>query len=74
MAIWRNLNIGAKVLIALLQLILLSIISAYSISIEIAQRKLEKQASNKLIATREIKTAPVENYFAQIRHPIETFS
>jgi len=74
MTVWRNLNIGTKVLTALLPLILLSIVLVSSISIDIAQRELEKQAFNKLIATREIKAAQVENYFSQIRHQIETFS
>ena len=74
MTIWRNLNIGTKVLTALLPLILLSIALVSSISIIIAQRELEKQAFNKLIATREIKAAEIENHFSQIRHQIETFS
>ena len=74
MTIWRNSNIGTKVLIALLPLILLSIVLVSSISIIIAQRELEKQAFNKLIATREIKAAEIENHFSQIRHQIETFS
>ena len=74
MTIWRNLNIGTKVLIALLPLILLSIALVSSISILIAQRELEEQAFNKLIATREIKATQIENYFSQIRHQIETFS
>lgn len=74
MTVWRNLNIGTKVLTALLPLILLSIVLVSSISIDIAQRELEKQAFNKLIATRETKAAQVENYFSQIRHQIETFS
>ena len=74
MTVWRNLNIGTKVLTALLPLILLSIVFVSSISINIAQRELEKQAFNKLIATREIKAAQVENYFSHIRHQIETFS
>ena len=72
MTMWRNLDIGAKVLLALLPLILISIVWVSSISIETAQRELEKQASNKLIATRKIKTSQV-NFFAQIRHPIKTF-
>jgi hypothetical protein len=59
MTIWRNLNIGAKVLTALLPLILISIVLVSSISIIIAQRELEEQAFNKLIATREIKAAQV---------------
>ena len=58
MTIWRNLNIGTKVLTALLPLILLSIVLVSSISILIAQRELEEQAFNKLIATREIKADP----------------
>lgn len=74
MTIWRNLNIGTKVLTALLPLILLSIALVSSISILIAQRELEEQAFNKLIATREIKATQIENYFSQIRHQIETFS
>ena len=74
MTIWRNLNIGTKVLTALLPLILLSIALVSSISILIAQRELEEQAFNKLIATHEIKATQVENYFSQIRHQIETFS
>ena len=74
MTIWRNSNIGTKVLTALLPLILLSIVLVSSISIIIAQRELEKQAFNKLIATREIKAAEIENHFSQIRHQIETFS
>ena len=44
MTIWRNLNIGTKVLTALLPLILLSIALVSSISILIAQRELEEQA------------------------------
>ena len=53
---------------------LTSIVLVSSISIIIAQRELEKQAFNKLIATREIKAAEIENHFSQIRHQIETFS
>ena len=74
MTIWRNLNIDTKVLTALLPLILLSIALVSSKSILIAQRELEEQAFNKLIATREIKATQIENYFSQIRHQIETFS
>ena len=73
MTIWRNLNIGTKVFTALLPLILLSIALVSSITILIAQRELEEQAFNKLIATREIKATQIENYFSQIRHRIETF-
>ena len=74
MTIWRNLNIDTKVLTALLPLILLSIALVSSKSILIAQRELEEQAFNKLIATREIKATQIENYFSQIRHQIKTFS
>ena len=52
----------------------LSIVLVSSISILIAQRELEAEAFNKLIATHEIKATQVENYFSQIRHQIETFS
>ena len=74
MTIWRNLNIGTEVLTALSPLILLSIVLDWSKSIVIAQRELEEQTFNKLIATRKIKADQVESYFSQIRHQIETFS
>ena len=74
MTIWRNLNIGTEVLTALLPLVLLSIVLVWSKSIVIAQRELEEQTFNKLIATRKIKADQVESYFSQIRHQFETFS
>ena len=61
MTTWRNLNTGTKALTAHLPLILLSIVLVSSITIVIAQREFEEQAFNKLIVTREIKAAQVEN-------------
>ena len=61
MTIWRSSNIGTKVLTRAFAAYLTSIVLISSISIIIAQRELEKQAFNKLIATREIKAAAIKN-------------
>lgn len=71
---WKNLNVGVKVSIITLPILLAAIAIISVLSIRSSQIALEKESFSKLTAVREMKAKQIENYFAQIRAQIETFS
>lgn len=71
---WKNLNVGVKVSIITLPILLAAIAIISFLSIKSSQIALEKESFSKLTAVREMQAQQIENYFKQIRAQIETFS
>ncbi|MDH5179587.1 MAG: cache domain-containing protein, partial [Gammaproteobacteria bacterium] len=74
MKLFMNMRVGNKVLVVFLLASLLAILSVSIISYEVSDAAMESEAFNKLTAVREIKATQIEDYFAQIRNQVSTFS
>lgn len=72
--VFTNMGVGTKVLIAFLSVSLLAIGSVAMFAYQDAKSALETEQFNKLTAVREIKSAQIEDYFAQIRNQVHTLS
>ena len=72
--VFSNMGVGTKVLIAFLSVSLLAISSIAFFSYQDAKSALETEQFNKLTAVREIKSAQIEDYFAQIRNQAHTLA
>ena len=59
---WKNLNVGVKVSIITLPILLAAIAIISFLSIKSSQIALEKESFSKLTAVREMQAQQIENY------------
>jgi methyl-accepting chemotaxis protein len=71
---FKKINIGKKLLLAIIIPTLLSVGVISLIGYFTAKQTLEDQSFKQLMAVRESKKIQIENYFQQIRKQISTFS
>jgi methyl-accepting chemotaxis protein len=71
---FKKINIGKKLLLAIIIPTLLSVGVISLIGYLTAKQTLEDQSFKQLMAVRESKKIQIENYFQQIRKQISTFS